>query len=153
MDLIQRLSMDPRTASHNSGTADPDGRYVVYWMRRAQRAFDNPALEAAISIANQLKLPAAASFLLRPHRHYANLRQFAFMIEGLADTVARLERRKIGFIPRPADVPAADEFGRLCNELRPAVIVTDRNPPTPPNGWQKLIPLAVKVPAFSLMPM
>ena len=150
MDLIKALVADSRIASHGPGPPNPDGRCVLYWMRRAQRAFDNPALEATIGIAHQLKLPVAVCFFLRPHRPYANLRQFAFMLEGLADTAARLERRKIGFILRRVDRHAAAAFGQLCEELRPAVIVTDRNPLTPPDAWRKLIPSPVRAPSFSV---
>ncbi|MGA2411472.1 MAG: deoxyribodipyrimidine photo-lyase [Candidatus Binataceae bacterium] len=119
-------------------------------MRRAQRAFDNPALETAIAIANQLKLPAAVCFFIRPHRRHANLRQFSFMLDGLADTSARLEKRRIGFILRIAAQSAVDEFGRLCEILHPALILTDRNPLTAPRAWTALIPGSIRVPAFSV---
>ena len=52
MDLIEALADDPRIAVRNGAPIDPQGRCVIYWMRRAQRAFDNPALETAIAIAN-----------------------------------------------------------------------------------------------------
>jgi deoxyribodipyrimidine photo-lyase len=150
MDLINGIAADPRIDADRPDAPDPDGRCILYWMRRAQRAFDNPALEIAIRLANHLKLPVAVWFLLRPQNRHANLRQFAFMLEGLADTASRLERRKVGFILRIAEGRASDEFGRLCNILRPSVIVTDRNPLTPPGAWRSLIPDEIRVPAFSV---
>jgi deoxyribodipyrimidine photo-lyase len=150
MDLMNEIAANPRVEAHNPGPPDPTGRCVLYWMRRSQRAFDNPALEAAIAIANQLKLPVAACFLIRPHRRHANLCQFAFMPEGLADTSARLEKRKIGFMLRIADSGASSEFGRLCAVLRPAVIVTARNPLLAPRARTRLIPDSIRVPAFSV---
>jgi hypothetical protein len=30
---------------------------VVYWMQRAQRALDNPALNVAVSVGNELRKP------------------------------------------------------------------------------------------------
>ena len=146
--MTQIIDSDPRVETHNPGTPDPEGRCVLYWMRRAQRALDNPALETAIGLANQLKLPVAVSFFLRPHRRHAHLRQFAFMLEGLADTALRLERRGIGFILRIAAGRAADEFGTLCAALRPSAIVTDRNPLTASGVWQSLIPASIKLPVF-----
>ena len=148
--MIEALAADPRVESHNLGTPDPDGRCILYWMRRSQRAFDNPALETAIRFANQRKLPVTVCFLIRSKRRHANLRQFAFMLEGFADTASRLERRKIGFILRVAEGRAANEFGRLCAAVRPAVIITDRNPLTAAGAWRSLIPEDVRVPALSV---
>jgi len=150
MDLLTAIASGPRAEPHNAGPPDPAGRCVIYWMRSAQRAFDNPALETAITIANHLRVPVAVCFFIRPHRRYANLRQFSFMLEGLSDTAERLRQRQIGFILRIASKPAADEFGHFCAALRPSVIVTDRNPLTAPGAWTRLIPAAVRVPAFSV---
>ena len=150
LEVTEKIAADPRIETHNLGVPDPAGRCVLYWMRRSQRAFDNPALETAIGLANELKLPVAVSFFLRPHRRHANLRQFAFMLEGLADTALRLELRGIGFILRLATIRGADEFGKLCAALRPAAIVTDRNLLTAPGVSPSLFPASIKVPVFSV---
>jgi deoxyribodipyrimidine photo-lyase len=150
MDLTQKIASDPRIETYHPSVPNPDGHCVLYWMRRSQRAFDNPALETAIGIANELNLPVAVCFFLRPRRRHANLRQFAFMLEGLADTAIRLGRRGIGFILRIATSRGADEFGKLCADLRPAAIVTDRNPLTAPGAWHTLIPPSIKQPVFSV---
>jgi deoxyribodipyrimidine photo-lyase len=109
--------------------ADAGGRCVVYRMRRAQRALDNPALECAIAAANALRLPVVIFFaLLEPHP-VANLRHYQFMLEGLIDTAARLERRGVGFIMRlsePADSSA--EFAKFCIEVKPALVIADEDP-------------------------
>ena len=105
MDLIEALADDPRIAVRNGAPIDPRGRCVIYWMRRAQRAFDNPALETAIAIANAIEKPVVVFFALRTHHPYANVRHYTFMIEGLADTAARIERRRVGFAMR---LPRAD---------------------------------------------
>ena len=41
---IERLIADPRVTIRRSGAPDGTGAVVVYWMQRAQRANDNPAL-------------------------------------------------------------------------------------------------------------
>jgi hypothetical protein len=51
------LSRHPRVRVRKAGGPDPQGRAVVYWMQRAQRAADNPALDLAIQAANALDKP------------------------------------------------------------------------------------------------
>jgi deoxyribodipyrimidine photo-lyase len=71
------------------------GRYVLYWMQASQRAAENPALDAAIERANDLGLPVVCVFGLTASYPEANLRHYAFMIEGLAETQASLARMGI----------------------------------------------------------
>ena len=100
MRAMDWWSSDARIAIRRGAEPARDGRCVVYWMQRAQRAFDNPALEAAIRAANELRLPAVVFFGLLTRHPVANLRHYTFMIEGLVDTAQRLERRGIGFVVR-----------------------------------------------------
>ncbi len=98
-------------------------------MRRAQRAFDNPALETAIAAANTLKLPVLVFFGLLARKPDATLRAYHSMLEGLIDTAARLKRRKIGFAMRMCDGShSTAEFERFCEQVRPALVVEDENP-------------------------
>ena len=55
MNPIERLSQDARITVRKSGAPDPAGKCVIYWMQRAQRAIDNPALDVAIRAGNELK--------------------------------------------------------------------------------------------------
>ena len=57
MDELLRLVDNPRVTVRRPGPPDPAGTCVVYWMQRAQRGVDNPALEVAIAAANRLRLP------------------------------------------------------------------------------------------------
>ena len=45
MIAIEKLSHKPRVTVRRPGLPTVDGKCVVYWMQRAQRAFDNPALD------------------------------------------------------------------------------------------------------------
>ena len=45
MDSITNLSHDPRVTVRRPGDPEPEGLCVVYWMQRAQRGIDNPAVE------------------------------------------------------------------------------------------------------------
>ncbi|WP_062206079.1 deoxyribodipyrimidine photo-lyase [Aureimonas sp. AU12] len=82
-----------------------DGAYVLYLLQQANRAHFNPALEHAVAQANRLKLPVVACFgLLDGSNGFpeANARHYAFLLQGLADAAAGLEKRGIGFVMRKA---------------------------------------------------
>src|SRR5580700_6014268 len=114
MDLIESFADEPRIAVRDGAAIDSEGRCVIYWMRRAQRAYENPALEAAIALANAIEKPIVVFFALRTNHPYATARHFAFMLEGLADTAARLERRRIGFAMQLSEERhAGDDFARF----------------------------------------
>jgi hypothetical protein len=72
-----------------------DGDYVLYWMQEAQRASYNHALEYAVQRANELEQPLLVVFGLTADYPEANLRQYAFMLEGLKDAGEALEERGI----------------------------------------------------------
>jgi deoxyribodipyrimidine photo-lyase len=94
-------------------------------MQRAQRAVDNPALTAAIKVANLLGKPVVVFFQLVPHAHHANLRHYQFLVEGLGDIAADLEKRKVGFIVRRYPDHG---LSRFCSEVRPCLLIADENP-------------------------
>ena len=124
MDL-ERLAADPRVAIRRAGQPDGNGTAVVYWMQRAQRAIDNPALEMAIAAANVIGKPVFVHFALIAGVSGANLRHYQFMVEGLRDAAEDLAQRGIGFVVRKH--PDAD-FVQFCNEVRPALVIGDENP-------------------------
>ena len=59
---LARLADQSRVAVRRAGLPRPDGKCVVYWMQRAQRGIDNPALDLAIELGNELELPVIAFF-------------------------------------------------------------------------------------------
>ena len=62
-----------------------DGEYVLYWMQSSQRADQNHALEYAVQRANDLDVRLLVVFGLTDDYPEANLRHYAFMLEGLKD--------------------------------------------------------------------
>ncbi len=97
------------------------GDFVLYWMQQSQRAVWNDALEYAAARANELGVPLVVCFGLTSYPD-ANLRHYRFMLQGLEETAAALERRGIQLVLRlgePAEV--ALDIGR-----RAALIVCDR---------------------------
>ncbi|MGI8457706.1 MAG: deoxyribodipyrimidine photo-lyase [Propionibacteriaceae bacterium] len=87
-ERVKRLNDDPET----------DGIYVLYWMQQSQRAELNHALEYAIHRANELELPLLVAFGLMDDYPEANLRHYSFLVQGLADVAAALEKRGIVFV-------------------------------------------------------
>jgi deoxyribodipyrimidine photo-lyase len=68
-----------------------------YWMQASQREGGNHALEFALELANEAKLPLLVAFCLTDAYPGANLRHYAFMARGLADVARRLEDRGVAF--------------------------------------------------------
>ncbi len=118
-------------------------------MRRSQRAIDNPALETAITIANEGRLPLLVFFGLRDLSD-ASVRTISFMLDGLREAAERLARHGIGFVMRYAGGRARDELGRICTEVRPSIVVTDENPLGGIEGWRMLIPTDFRLPLVTV---
>ncbi|MEM7314235.1 MAG: deoxyribodipyrimidine photo-lyase, partial [Planctomycetota bacterium] len=74
-----------------------DGPFVMYWMRTAVRADENPALEAAIALANELDLPIFVYHALSETYPYASDRHHTFILQGARDVQSQLAHRKIGY--------------------------------------------------------
>lgn len=125
MKSLDSILKDPRLTVRRAGEPDPDGRCVVYWMQRAQRAVDNPALTTAIEIANLLSKPVVVFLQLVPRARHANLRHYQFLVDGFTDIALGLKKRNVGFVLR-----RYPEHGllRFCNEFRPAIVIGDENP-------------------------
>lgn len=73
---------------------------MLYWMQAAQRAEWNHALEYAIRRANDLHKPLVVFFGLTDNWPEANLRHYAFMLEGLREVRQALEARGIQMVIR-----------------------------------------------------
>ena len=140
MDPLTRLSQDARVCIRRNAPHDPDGHCVVYWMRRSQRGSDNPALDVAVAAANALQKPVLVFFALVPVQN-ANLRHYAFMMQGLADVEESLRKKNIRFILRRYPDHSVAEF---CIEVRAALLVTDENPLRGPE--RRLTRMVRKVP-------
>ena len=77
-----------------------EGDYVLYWMQEAQRAEYNHALEYAVQRANELGQRLLVIFGLMADYPEANLRHYAFLLEGLHDVKEGLKKRNIKFVVR-----------------------------------------------------
>lgn len=120
-------------------------------MRRALRAFDNPALNIAIAAANALAQPVVVFFGLLARHPMANLRHYTFMIEGLAEVAEKLAQRRCGFVLRICDgAGSADEFARFCTEMKPSLVVCDEDPSRRDARWKQEAMLYPSAPFWSV---
>jgi deoxyribodipyrimidine photo-lyase len=112
-----------------------DGDYVLYWMQSSQRAQQNHALEYAVQQANDLDQRLFVVFGLTDDYPEANLRHYAFMLEGLKDAQEALAKRGIKLVVRkgsPDEV--AIEAGRDAS-----LVVTDRGYMRPQKKWRERV--------------
>ena len=129
------------------GDPDPDGKCVVYWMQRAQRAIDNPALEVAVQAANALGKPCVVFFAPVPFYPHANLRHYRFLNQGIPAIAAGLKKRGIGFVLRRFP---DHHLLKFCTEVRPALVVGDENPMREPEYWRAKVTEQLRIPFWTV---
>ena len=121
--MIQPTRIQPL----NETPEDPAGAYVLYWLGLAQRAVFNPALEHAIDLANERRLPVLVCYGIAEGFPEVNARHWTFMMEGTAEIGPALAARGIGFVPcRASPVETALHYAQQA-----ALVVCDRNYPEP----------------------
>ena len=77
--------------------ASQGGKYVLYWMQQAQRVHFNFALDYAIAEAASRKLPLIIAFVISDAIPQAEPKHFRFMLEGICELAAELQREKADF--------------------------------------------------------
>jgi deoxyribodipyrimidine photo-lyase len=116
----------------------------MYWMQRAQRGVDNPALNLAVDLANAAGQTVVAVFSLTADYPGAQRRHYRFLVEGLADAEVDLAARGVPLVirlGRPGDV-----VPRLAEELKASLVVGDANPLRVGVLWREEVARALKVP-------
>jgi len=98
------------------------GDFVLYWMQASARAAGNHALEYAVRRANEQKRPCLAFFGLTDRFPEANLRHYAFLLEGLRETRRNLAAKGIQLVVRRI----SPEKGVLELAGRASLVVVDR---------------------------
>jgi deoxyribodipyrimidine photo-lyase len=112
-----------------------DGDYVLYWMQSSQRAEQNHALEYAVRRANEMGQRLLVVFGLTDDYPEANLRHYAFMLEGLKDAQETLEGRGIKMVVRKG---SPDEVAIDAGK-NASLIVTDRGYMRPQKWWREKV--------------
>ena len=147
MDLLVKIAYDARVTVRRAGSPDLNGTCVVYWMQRAQRGIDNPALDVAVEAANALAKPIVVFFAPVPFYPNANLRHYRFLNEGIPDIASALRKRKIGFVLRSFPQHSLAKF---CQEVKAALVVGDENPMREPERWRRAAVKKLSVPLWTV---
>jgi len=147
MPRLEQLALDPRVTVRGGGPPDPDGKTVVYWMQRAQRALDNPALDVAIEAGNLLGKPVVTFLGVMPFYPNANLRAYAFLAQGIPDIASGLERRGVGFVLRPWP---NHHLANFCEEVRPSIVIGDENPLRETERWRQVAAERLRAPLWTV---
>jgi len=142
---LTHLSESPRVDVRRAGR--PEGKCVVYWMQRSQRALDNPALETAVQVANILEKPLVVFLAPVPFYPHANLRHYRFLNQGVSDIAAGLQKRKIGFVLRRYP---DHHLLKFCKEVQAALVVGDENPMREPEHWREAVRRKLRAPFWTV---
>lgn len=122
------------------------GQYVLYWMQASQRAQGNHALEYAVREARERGLPVLVGLGLTADFPEAQPRHYAFMLEGLRETQARLKRRGLPLVVRLGRPPAV----ALQLAAQAALLVTDRGYLRVQKQWRQEVAAAAPCPVVQV---
>lgn len=144
---VKELAADARVTVRREGMPVRGGKCVVYWMQRAQRALDNPALDMAIRIGNELGLPVVAYFSAISNFPHANLRHYVFLNQGLVDIEEDMAARNVTFVVRRAPNHSLEKF---LDEVQAAMVIGDENPCREPERWRAVLAQRLKLPFWTV---
>jgi hypothetical protein len=144
---LVKISSDARVTVRRAGPPHAGGTCVVYWMQRAQRGIDNPALDVAVNTANELSKPVVVFLAPVPYYPHANLRHYRFLNDGIPDIAADLAARNIGFVLRRYPDHSLLKF---CEQVKPALVVGDENPLRETESWRRKATRKLRVPFWTV---
>jgi deoxyribodipyrimidine photo-lyase len=147
LEPLAKLADNPRILVRRDGPPRPGGQCVVYWMQRAMRIHQNPALDVAIDAANLLGLPVVIIFSIIPNYPNANLRHYHFMQQGLRDVEEDARERGVGFILRRHPDNSLEKF---LEEVNAALLIGDENPCREPERWRRVLTRRLKLPYWTV---
>lgn len=146
-ERLRHLAADTRVLVRRNGAPKPDAACVVYWMQRAARGRNNPAVDCAVEIANELGLPLLVYFSVISNYPHASLRHYVFLNQGLRDIEEDLAERNIAFIVRR---PPNNSLDRLLAEVNAAILIGDENPCREPERWRRVIARRLTIPFWTV---
>src|SRR5271154_6939954 len=146
-EFLNKLADNPRITVRRPGLPLKDGKSVVYWMQRAQRGIDNPAVDLAIGIGSELNLPVGVFFSAISNFPHANLRHYAFLNQGLRDIEEDLAERNVSFVVR---CPPHNSLEKLLAEVSAAMVIGDENPCREPERWRRVLAKRLDLPFWTV---
>ncbi len=125
----------------------PMGELVVYWLHHAMRAHENPALDVAVTVANECRLPLLVYQGVPERYPYASDRHHTFILEGARDLQEQFNKRGIHYA---LCVETRQNRGPNLRELynRAAVLVTEELPVEPFRSWTRRLAEAAATPVL-----
>ena len=146
-EALAKLADNPRICVRRSGQPPKNAKCIVYWMQRAMRIHENPALDIAIDAANLLGLPVVVFFSVIPNYPNANLRHYHFLQQGLSDVEEDANERGVGFVLRRHPDNSLERF---LEEVDAAMLIGDENPCREPERWRKVLARRLKLPYWTV---
>ena len=144
---LEQFAHQPRVVVRRGGAPRESAKCIVYWMQRAVRILDNPALDVAIEAANLLSLPVVVYFQVIPNYPNANLRHYHFLQQGLHDVAEDAAERGVGFILRRSSEHSLEAF---LEEVDAAILIGDENPCREPERWRRVLAKRLKIPYWTV---
>lgn len=153
--MTSRLSQVLAERVAPNAPAPRPGAFVVYWMRVAVRATENPSLDVALSMARALGVPCFVYHAISERYRYASDRVHTFMLEGARDVQQAMAARGIGYVFHLQH--ANDQSPHLLTLAKQAaLVVTDAMPVQPLQKWDAQVAAVAplwRVDASCLAPM
>jgi len=130
------MNLSSRVNTLNKSNENTKGRYVLYWMQMFKRASHNYALNLAIQMANERRLPLVVYEGLQFYYPWASDRFHTFILEGVAEKQAEFSERGIRYLfylqrnkrdPKHTVARLAREAVLLVTDDYPCFIIPEHN--------------------------
>jgi deoxyribodipyrimidine photo-lyase len=121
---------------------------VIYWMSRDQRVHDNWALLYAQQLALEKKLPLAVVFNLVPDFLEATIRQYGFMLKGLAELDQELKQYNIPFFLLPGKPEV--EIPKFTKKNNASILISDFDPLRIKRIWKREVVKKIQIPFYEV---
>ena len=132
-----------------SHSAPHSGQYILYWMHHAVRAHDNPALDTAILVARQKKLPLLVYQGLGGNHAFNSDRHHTFILQGAKDVQKSLRDRGIRYAFHLAENPF-EKSPLLDLANKAALLITEDFPAPPFPQWINRIAATIDTPIWAI---
>ncbi len=127
-----------------------DGQYILCWLQQALRAFDNPVIDAAIRLGNELRLPVLVYHGLREDYPFASDRLHRFVLGASRDVVRGCAGRGLACV-QYVDRAAKREKGLVYRFAAQAAALVLEDQPAFVAQWQaERVAVKASTPVFAV---
>jgi deoxyribodipyrimidine photo-lyase len=119
---------------------------IVYWMSRDQRVNDNWALLATQAFAQKYDVNFVVVFCLLPDFLEATIRQYGFMLQGLQQVAAELQKKNIPFYLLSGN--PGEEIPKFVKNY--GGLVTDFDPLKIKRIWKQHVNEKINIPFYEV---